>query len=377
MSSGVFVIKKDGSLVEMKQTDYDSEDVLQKLLADYPNLLAGNLIDEVIPRKWLLISREYGIPDDEHAGNRWAIDHLFLDQDGIPTLVEVKRSSDTRVRREVVGQMLEYAANAVSYWNIEQIKSKFESRCELENQDPKQTWNDQFQLEDSYEEYWGKVNDNLQTGKIRLLFIADIIPLELRQIVEFLNTQMNPAEVLALEIKQYIGKDQSTLIPRLYGQTSKTQARKKIISKGERWTKQTILAAIEERVGQQIAETANIIMTWTETHIDRIDYGSGFRNGSYIPFLKIEDDGFWSYVIWSSGIVEIQFQYIKNQVHNGGLERRTELLNRLNSIKGVYLENNRIDKRPSFPLSVLNNKVSLDQFYAIWEDYFEEIRNKY
>ena len=31
----------------------------------------------------------------------------------MPTLVEVKRSSDTRIRREVVGQMLHYAANAV------------------------------------------------------------------------------------------------------------------------------------------------------------------------------------------------------------------------------------------------------------------------
>ena len=33
MSSGVFVIKKDGSLVEMQKSEYDSEEVLQKLLA--------------------------------------------------------------------------------------------------------------------------------------------------------------------------------------------------------------------------------------------------------------------------------------------------------------------------------------------------------
>jgi len=38
-----------------------------------------------------------------------------LDQDAIPTIVEVKRSTDTRIRREVVGQMLGYAANAVVY----------------------------------------------------------------------------------------------------------------------------------------------------------------------------------------------------------------------------------------------------------------------
>lgn len=37
------------------------------------------------------------------------MDHLFVDQDAIPTLVEVKRSSDTRIRREVVGQLLEYS----------------------------------------------------------------------------------------------------------------------------------------------------------------------------------------------------------------------------------------------------------------------------
>ena len=49
MSSGVFVIQKDGSLVEMNQQVYDSEEVLQKLLAEYPNLLAGNLIDEENP----------------------------------------------------------------------------------------------------------------------------------------------------------------------------------------------------------------------------------------------------------------------------------------------------------------------------------------
>jgi hypothetical protein len=34
-----------------------------------------------------------------------------VDEAGVPTLVEVKRSSDTRARREVVARMLDYAAN--------------------------------------------------------------------------------------------------------------------------------------------------------------------------------------------------------------------------------------------------------------------------
>jgi hypothetical protein len=49
---------------------------------------------------------------------------------GFPTLVEVKRSSDTRLRREVVGQMPDYTANAAAYWPAERIREWFEASCE-------------------------------------------------------------------------------------------------------------------------------------------------------------------------------------------------------------------------------------------------------
>ena len=39
----------------------------------------------------------------------------------LSTVVEVKRGADTRVRREVVGQMLDYAANASTTWSMEDL----------------------------------------------------------------------------------------------------------------------------------------------------------------------------------------------------------------------------------------------------------------
>jgi hypothetical protein len=45
---------------------------------------------------------------------RWSLDHLFIDGDGVPTLVRVKRTSDPRARREVVAQMLEGVFRAAS-----------------------------------------------------------------------------------------------------------------------------------------------------------------------------------------------------------------------------------------------------------------------
>jgi hypothetical protein len=96
-------------------------------LTNHPILLAGD--QEAEPRKrWLLIQAEMGIGEDPERNARWSLDHLFLDEEGIPTLVEVKRSTDTRIRREVVGQMLDYAANAGVYWGIERIRSASLSR---------------------------------------------------------------------------------------------------------------------------------------------------------------------------------------------------------------------------------------------------------
>ena len=99
MSGSIFVLDKNNTITELKETQYSSEDVFQELIEKYPNILAGDQITPDNPRKWIFISREMGIPDKEDSSNRWYIDHLFIDQDAIPTFVEVKRSTDTRLRR--------------------------------------------------------------------------------------------------------------------------------------------------------------------------------------------------------------------------------------------------------------------------------------
>jgi len=113
MKGKIYLIQNDAELIEMEEKEYEQEILLQKLLADYPNLLAGEQINDSNPRRWLLISREIDVPTQEDTLGRWSAYHLFLNQGAIPTIVEVKRSSDTRIRREVIGQMLDYAANAV------------------------------------------------------------------------------------------------------------------------------------------------------------------------------------------------------------------------------------------------------------------------
>src|SRR5689334_1804563 len=118
MNSSVFIVDGENNLTELAPSEFASEHLFQKLLGDHPALLgyasagAGEL---------LLVRREAPVPESEDSLGRWSLDHLFLDRQGVPVLVEVKRASDTRARREVVAQMLDYAANGVAYWPIEQL----------------------------------------------------------------------------------------------------------------------------------------------------------------------------------------------------------------------------------------------------------------
>jgi hypothetical protein len=226
VGAGIFVLNGD-ELVAMHEQPYDSEDLLQTLLAKYPDLLAGG--DQVpgSPRRWLLVKREVGVPATETGGSRWSLDHLFIDQEAVPTLVEVKRSSDTRIRREVVGQMLDYAANGVVYWPAERLRSEFESRCARDAQEPDDVFRESLGDELDQERFWDEVEQNLRSGRVRLLFVADQIPGELRRVIEFLNERMSPTEVLGIEIKQYVGDGNlTTLVPRIVGQTEQARIQK-------------------------------------------------------------------------------------------------------------------------------------------------------
>lgn len=227
MSPGIFVIHEGGRLVEMLIQPYEAEDVLQKLLADYPGVLAGER--ETSSRRFALIKREAGVPAEEGGAPRWSLDHLFVDDEGVPTFVEVKRRADTRIRREVVGQMLDYAANGLSYWKVDALRQQFEDSQAARGQDPVEALRELVGDEEDVDTFWERVRTNLAARKVRLVFVADDIPSELRALIEFLNEQMRSVEVLGLEVKQYSGEGLRTLVATTVGQTQAAQQ-----AKGER-----------------------------------------------------------------------------------------------------------------------------------------------
>lgn len=286
MGQKIYLIQPNQKLAPMEEQPYASEELLQSLLEDYPDLLAGDQMSEENPRRWLLISREYGVPDADDAGNRWSIDHLFVDQDSVPTLIEVKRSTDTRIRREVVGQMLDYAANAVAFWPVERLRADFESRVTQKGLDPDGVVSEFLGLpapdNEAVDAFWRQDGVNLDAGKLRLVFVADQIPLELKRIVEFLNGQMR-AEVLAVEIKQFVGQGHRTLVPKVVGQTAiaamKSAPSDRRVSP---WTVEEVLERLKAGNHPEDLPQIQAIIDWAKREDAQIEGGYGPKSASLL-----------------------------------------------------------------------------------------------
>jgi len=373
MAGRIYLLNGESKLVAMEESPYDSETLLQKLLADHPDLLAGDQINEDEPRRWLLVSREMAVPGEQDGAARWSLDHLFLDQDAIPTLVEVKRSADSRIRREVIGQMLDYAANAVAYWSAEEIKAKFESRCKNEGLDPEAELSNFLGGVQDVSAFWQSVKTNLQAGRVRLLFIADEIPTELRRVVEFLNTQMDPAEVLAIEVKQYVGENLQTLVPRVVGQTE-TARQKKKVDRGEtrQWDQSSFFSELSQRRGEQEASVARRLLDWAKNHGLRVWWGQGKKDGSFFPSYISSLGQHLLFSVWTYGSVELQFQHMKTPPFADEVKRK-ELAQRLSAI-GVSTPEEALKRRPTFGLSLLLVPDHLETFVGAFDWVLSEIK---
>jgi hypothetical protein len=167
--------------------------------------------------------------------------------------------------------MLDYAANAVRYWPPSELRATFEATALFEG-----TTGDE-RLREAVpgvepDEFWEQVEENLKTGRIRMVFVADRLPAELVRIIEFLNEQMNPAEVLGVEVVQYVGDGQQVLVPRLVGRTSSAVAAKR--SGRTTWDEENFLVAVADRHGDSVAAFFKRLFDHTRSRSGQLAWSS-------------------------------------------------------------------------------------------------------
>ena len=221
-----YLLDKSG-LHSVSEVEFDREEDLEQLICDHPQLLSLNQSNSEI----MLVSRQLKLSDGEYK-DRFTADILFVNTDGLPILVEVKRHSDTRIRREVVGQMLDYVVCLSEKVNYSDLQSQFKEH--YTEDDP--IYRDYADNED----FWKRVSENIANGVMSLVFAADKICQSLSSIIQYLNPAFSKITVYGVEIKPYkSASDDVLVIERSIIYRSKETERK--IADKITWNKEKLL----------------------------------------------------------------------------------------------------------------------------------------
>lgn len=208
---------------------YDSEKTLQEIIHAHPSLVSGKGPDGV----------EKAVACRELQSGVGPADVVVIDADGTLTLVECKLASNREVRREIIGQVLDYASRI---WRMS--VDEFE-RAWVNTGEPSPF----STLGDDDGSIRAAVQDNLESARFKIVLAVDGINDDIRRIVEFLN-RVTVAEtgVVVVEFARASVGNIEVLIPTSFG-TDFVEIKSDQVSNRRLtvWTPDTLLAEVEAR----------------------------------------------------------------------------------------------------------------------------------
>jgi hypothetical protein len=302
------------------------------------------------------------------------VDHLFVTRDAVPVLVELKRAVDTRLRREVVGQMLDYAANATAFWQAGRIADSFASTVEKAGGDPDEVLA-AFLGDEDPASFWTQVDTNFSAGRFKLVFVADSIPRELARIVEFMNDQMR-ADVRAVELRWFSDMTGAvTLSPRVIGETERAAVAKSAVPKLPRISRDQWLAEHIAPAGNEALEGAAAYIRLVEAVGGEADMAT--RQGSiYAEFSVTKGRPFYPLHLWSEGrLVSLSLRWLQSRPAMASAEVRKEWLDRLVAIVGPTSTTN-LTGFPSFRVELLADPSTASRMEAYLADLVAFVRSE-
>jgi len=299
----VFAIQPDGMSLPLKRVQCKNEDEeLQSILERNPDLLPGDQIRPEDPRRWLMINREMPVPDPNTGQDRWNIDFLFVDQDALPTFVECKRFHDTRSRREVIGQVFEYAANGHYYWTKDLLRD-FADKTAVQrgttvDESLAALRPTEVETEDAF---FQKIEDNLREGQLRIVFFLEDSPMELRSLVDFLNKQMERSEILIVEARLFERDGQRWVVPVLFGYSEESRRVKRMVTvsnettrrEKREWDEASMFADIQAKCDSHVLDAARKLYECWKSLPCEVRWRGGAKFGGCALILRAVSDVTW------------------------------------------------------------------------------------
>ena len=301
--------------------DKTLEDGLHELIENYPGIIPGRQISSGSddPPRFLLLCREMSV-------GGWSLDFLLVDQFGVPTLLEAKLVENPESRRAVIGQIIEYAANAADNWLEGKLFEKAASYYAAKDSDLEEavkhlTGNDEI----TTGEFFESIENNLKQGKMRLIIATDNLRPEVRKIIEYLNAETRNIEIFGLEISLYedVNDPITVLVPTLIGQSQLIAEKKQNTSKKPTWHYQRLIDEFNGLENPVIADRLKKIATWA------YDTGHYAAVASKEPVFGVQGKyGLRLFTFYLSSI----YCFLNAKHHNNSTSERDNFVAKLNEL---------------------------------------------
>jgi hypothetical protein len=169
-----------------------------------------------------------------------------------------------------------------------------------------------------------------------------------------LRAAVNPAALRIREVLQDLGKrDRSDAIGESNDRSSEPIT----------WNRDTVLAALSERFGSEQADLARHLFKWADGRPGLSNsFGRGKKDGAWLAGYQDTPRYLWPFVLYTYGRIEIQFQHIAKRPPFDDRFLRNELRLKLNTIPGVSIPEERLERRPSIDLLALRTAEGLEAF---------------
>ena len=338
----------DGENIKaLDKTKFTEEGKLQDYLEKYPSLIP---LEEIVEgaSDLLCIGREVG------AGPG-SVDLLFIDKDGLLTVVETKLAKNPEARRTVIGQIIEYASY-ISQWTTDDVYRIANEHLKSNLDEVMENISGGHFLDENFR---SNIGEKLRNGKIRLIIAVDELIEPLRATVTFLNS-FSTFDILLLQVSSFEeSKMKKVLIPSLFGYATKTTT---ISPPRKRWDLERFLADTRERCEQEAIDTITKLYDFTNSNADSINWGTGASLGSF-TFRKLGYETLVSiFTVQSDGWIYLNFGEMKGkEVNENILESfRAEL----NNIPGINIPEEAISigRFPSITAEILTEAENLKNF---------------